>query len=604
MQTTAPQNDRIAFDLCKAYPMGGGRLLLHNTRNGQRAVVTREVYSTLLACVEFRTLDQHVVRIIRMNPGMRGQEAEIQKVLGTMLNDGIMISAQGLSEDLKRGGSTRNIEETGGLPVVVVITWERPVALERLLDSITANCNSGNFLGLFVVDDSRNKDNIAQNQALSDKFKSRLDCPVQYIGRLQQQDLIEKLITRLPGDEEAVRFLIDQQRWDGHWTAGLSRNLALLLSGGHRLVMIDDDAVCDVYHPAQRSPDIHFSDHPRDADFFSNEQDWSSFRAPTEHDPVERHMQCLGLTFSEALEVLGKENLGAGGFDNATALISSELSVESRVLMTECGSLGCPGTSNNTWLPDMSRTSLLRMLDSKEKTHNALYRRMVWSGRRQPHFAPRPNMSQITGFDNRRLLPPYLPILRGQDRLFGLMLDFIFPHGLTLDYPWAIPHLPVPERQWQEKDRDFTPGNSFPLFFFEHLLEHKSACLANGPDSRLVSLAAWFDDLSTASTTTLTAMHRDTVLRNSTDVLQHLAGLHAASESAPSEWQNYLTNGMAQINTGLDLVSRKDFRLRGFPEFLEGPDLVSFWKNTWGGYATAMRAWPRIRRAAAEIHEN
>ena len=84
-------------------------------------------------------------------------------------------------------------------------------------------------------------------------------------------------------------------------------------------------------------------------------------------------------------------------------------------------------------------------------------------------------MSQITGFDNREMLPPYLPIMRGEDRLFGCMLDFIFPSVITLDYPWAIPHLPLPERRWRNKDLVFTPAASFPLFFFEKLMDHKSS---------------------------------------------------------------------------------------------------------------------------------
>ncbi len=35
-----PLPDQVAFDLCRAYPVSGGNLLLHNTRNGKRAMVT------------------------------------------------------------------------------------------------------------------------------------------------------------------------------------------------------------------------------------------------------------------------------------------------------------------------------------------------------------------------------------------------------------------------------------------------------------------------------------------------------------------------------------------------------------------------------------
>ena len=46
-QAFKPLPDLVTFDLCRAYPMQGGNLLLHNARNGKRAVVMPEVYAAL-----------------------------------------------------------------------------------------------------------------------------------------------------------------------------------------------------------------------------------------------------------------------------------------------------------------------------------------------------------------------------------------------------------------------------------------------------------------------------------------------------------------------------------------------------------------------------
>lgn len=71
------------------------------------------------------------------------------------------------------------------------------------------------------------------------------------------------------------------------------------------------------------------------------------------------------------------------------------------------------------------------------------------------------NMSQLTGSDNRGFLPPYLPVMRGQDRLFGEVCQFLFPDSVALDLPFAVPHLPMPERNWRDKDNAFAckPAN-------------------------------------------------------------------------------------------------------------------------------------------------
>ena len=598
-----PLPDWVAFDLCKAYPVAGGNLLLRNTINGKRCMVQPEVYASLLNCIEFKTIDQHTARIIKRHPGMEEQKAAIDQVLHQMLKTGMLISAKATCKRLGTKVENTETENTDSRPVAAIITWERPGSLERLLESIANNCETKNIHRLYVIDDSRKTENIDKNKALVKTFSDRIDTTLQYFGRTEQDQLIEGLVKKLPAHEDAIRFLVDQSRWREHWTAGLTRNLALLLSSGRRLVMLDDDTVCDVFEAPGSNPKITFSDQARHADFFADEQEWAHLHQPINPDPIQRHMQCLGLTFSEALGVLGENHLKPAGLNHATALMVNELKPESPVLMTECGSLGCPGSTKNTWLPDMAPASLVRMLKSEQKTRNALTHRLVWSGRNHPHFAPRSNMSQITGFDNRHMLPPYLPIMRGQDRLFGHMLDFIFPSAVTLDYPWAVPHLPQPERQWQDRDLSFKPADTFPAFFFEKILEQKSDCVSDTTADRMSHLNAWLRDMAAAPDATLTEMYREDRLEKSSAQLKHLEQLMATADKAPVNWQNYLRNGIQQLSSDLDKASRDDFTVKGFPKNLEGAELIAFWRDTWLGFAGALDAWPNIREAAKDYFE-
>ena len=596
-----PLPDWVAFDLCQAYPAPGGNVLLHNTHNDKRAMVKPDLYASLRHCSQFKSLDQHTAAIIERNPGMQDQQADISKVLQSMVDSGIMLSAKSVCNKLKIKDAVATEENESCAPVVAILTWERPEALERLLESIAANCDTESFHRLYVIDDSREAGNISENQAVTERFVSRISLPLHYFGRAQQQSLLDKLVEQLPEHESAIHFLMDPGRWTEHWTTGLARNLALLLSCGRRLVMLDDDVICDVYDPPRQKPDITFSDNPREAEFFGSDQDWAHLQQPINPDPISRHMQCLGLTFSQALNKLGQNHLKPAGFANATALLLSELQPDSAVLTTECGSLGCPGTTKNIWLPAMAPASLKRMLSSGEKTTQALTSRKVWSGRNQPHFAPRSNMSQITGFDNRRMLPPYLPIMRGQDRLFGNMLDFIFPSSVTLDYPWAVPHSPIPERQWQDRDLNFRPDASFPKFFVEKITECKTSCQSESAGDRLSYLSAWFTDMAAANADSLTSMYRDSRLRMDSDHVLHLTALLATAENAPVNWQNYLRNGISQLNGDMDLASREDFETNGLPAGMQGSELIGFWKEVWSGFANALNAWPQIRSAATKI---
>ena len=591
----------VAFDLCHAYPVPDGNLLLRNTQNGKRAMVQPEVYASLVHCERFKTLSQHTAHIVGLNPGMQGQEDDIRSVLKSMLDSGIMLSAKSECERLKLKTEDQTEEGADAAPVAAIITWERPQALERLLESIATNCDTAKLHRLYIIDDSRKSENIKQNQALVERFASMINTPLRYFGQDEQQSLLNGLVEQLPEHKNEIRFLADQARWKDHWTSGLARNLALLLSCGRRLIMLDDDAICDLYNPPQQSPDITFSDSPREAEFFKNEQEWEYLKQPLNPDPINRHMQCLGLSLSEALDVLGQNHLKPAGFADATALQLSELHADSTVLVTECGSLGCPGTDDNTWLPDMAPASLKRMLGSLERTSHALSTRKVWSGRNQPHFSPHANMSQITGFDNRQMLPPYLPILRGEDQLFGIMLDFIFPGSVVLDYPWAAPHLPVPDRQWRDRDLNFTPADSFPKFFVGKIIEQKSFCQSTSAGDRLSYLTNWFENMACSSADSLLSMYRDSRLRGDTERLGHLSMLMETADSAPVNWQNYLRNGISQLNNDLNLASREDFVVKGLPATMDTDELIIFWKTVWADFASALKAWPKIRDAAAEL---
>lgn len=591
-----PLPDWVALDLCKAYPVPGGNLLLRNTVNGKRCMVQAEIFSMLLQCVEFQTIDQHVARIIARKPEMKEQQPAIKKVLQQMLAAGMLVSAKATCERL--GKATDEAQQTDDKPVAAVITWERPDALERLLESMEKNCQVQDIHRIYVIDDSRKAENIEKNQQLVATFSSRIHAPLEYFGRDEQRQLIENLVQSCPQHEDSIRFLVDPDQWQSHWTAGLNRNLALLLSCGRRLVMLDDDAVCDVYDAPNTNPSISFSDLARDADFFASDEEWAHLKQPLNPDPIKRHMQCLGLSFSGALRVLGNTNFNPAGFRRASALEVNALEPTSPVLMTECGSLGCPGTRTNTWLPDMSPASLASMLKSEQKTTNALNIRKVWSGRNHPHFSPRSNMSQITGFDNREPLPPYLPIMRGQDRLFGHMLNFIHPSAVTLDYPWAVPHLPIPERRWRESDLSFKAAGSFPRFFFEGVLAAKENCVSGKVNDRFAYLSSWFRDLAAAPDAELVDMYRQDRLDSTAALLGHLDELMKQAQTTPVNWQNYLRNGIRQLNTDLDTASREDFEVTGYPGDLKGAELIAFWRNTWTGFAAAITAWPDIREAA------
>ena len=595
-------SDFIAFDVCKAYQLPDKKVLVRNPRNGRSSVVTRRVFSALTLCENFRTLDDHSRHLQNSDPAMQGQDEEIKRVLRTTLNDGLMVSAAEICDLITPAGRTKNAKEEAAAnsAVVVIITWERPEPLQRLLESVLENGDPQNFHALYVVDDSRKPENISKNQEIVNDFRDKSPIHTIYFGQQQQQQLLKKIIKKVPQHEQAVRFLADQSRWTDYWTSGLTRNYALLLSVGKRLVVLDDDTICEVYELLERGNGVTLSNRPREADFYLDNLQWDGFRLRADSDPIKAHLECLGLSLSAALGKLGVRQLEPSGLANASMYEIGRLHAASPVLLTQCGTLGDPGTYNNNWLAKLRGASRRRMLESTDMVDNAIRNDSLWLGRKRPHFSTVANMSQITGLDNRHVLPPYFPILRGEDRLFGNMLNDLFPDAAVLDYPWAIPHLPMPVRSRSSEKTDFGIKANFPQFFFEWVILHKDHYLATNIDGRMAHLAQMFIDLGSSSHQQLAEIYRDERTQRACDRLLQLQEGLAEAQDAPENWVDYLQKGVGKLDADL-AASFKNLPVKGNHAGVEGKELTALWCGFWRGYGEALRAWQEIRRVASEV---
>jgi hypothetical protein len=53
-----------------------------------------------------------------------------------------------------------------------------------------------------------------------------------------------------------------------------------------------------------------------------------------------------------------------------------------------------------------------------------------------------PLMATSLGLDNRKMLPPFCPVYRNEDGVFGQVLSQCFPHGYMTHLPFTLLHLP------------------------------------------------------------------------------------------------------------------------------------------------------------------
>ena len=156
----------------------------------------------------------------------------------------------------------------------------------------------------------------------------------------------------------------------------------------------------------------------------------------------------------------------------------------SSVLISQCGSWGDPGTANGNWIFNLPVSSIKKLLEQSDDVQGLLSARSQWLGYRGPALTHYGTLSQLTGLDHSVTLPPYLPAGRGEDTLFGIMVQRLHPDCAVWNAGWAIRHENAEDRQHRTAMSPLSarPGLSLLVDFLGH--EPRDQWVVSGGDWR------------------------------------------------------------------------------------------------------------------------
>lgn len=467
-------------------PVGDHTEIVYSPVNQRPHLLPAAMSALLTHCRQFKTLDAHAQAICqgrRLDPEHLGA---IKAQLSQLIERGLLVSKERLLHGFDQ---TVDAPQPPGITTIGFVTHNRCEALQRALTSYIDNSKRyGRTPDFVVVDDSPDADIRDQYRRLLHALQAQYQVPIFYAGSEEKRRFAEQLRQSGHVPQEVIDFAFFDAEQCGAG-AGANRNALLLHTVGEMVLSVDDDTVCHMAVAPQRAEGLRLTSGVDPAEFWFFLDRDTTLQSVTRMDTdiLALHEQLLGKAVDSLLSRLGSTAaLDTSQLD--TSLLHRLLTQKSRVCATFNGSFGDCGWGSpfGYWGAPMGSLLLdaashARLVQTEADYRQGCTSREILRTVRQPTLSDATFcMSHFMGLDNRSGLPPFLPVRRGQDMIFGLTTWRCWPDSVFGHLPWALLHAPVEARR-------FWPGELFRSASGSDVAKLLIACMQScdfGPGQR------------------------------------------------------------------------------------------------------------------------
>jgi hypothetical protein len=418
----------------------GENTLLHDPERAVPVIVPSFELDLLAQCTPFASIEEHAAAVARRT----GLPADgVAQSLYDLVDRGLLISHK---EVLTRARSTVETGESTRpvLDRVAVITSDRPANLDHCLRSYRERY--GDELGLLVFDDSADSAVREQNRSIARKVGGR----VLYAGGEEKNRLITELSEHSGVDAEVVRAAVLDS--DGHgYHCGANRNAVLLEAAGGAILMVDDDTTARAAHPPDAGIGLRFSSKydPWSLRFFRTVGDAIDAAAWSDIDLLAWHQQFLGRSTQACIfapivpEGPFESDRHASTVDLNEAdgdMVAAFSRGRGRVVATSAGIVGDSGMGLPLYFLSLQGSARQSLLDDYESNRAT---RAVQRGADTVTISnSQIFMGAHVALDARGIVPPFPPVLRNSDGVFGALLRTSAPESYIAFLPCLVEHTP------------------------------------------------------------------------------------------------------------------------------------------------------------------
>lgn len=588
------------------FAAGGLLQLIYNKNDRTSHLLSGETATLLASCRSFLTLEQHAQTFLHSHPSLAPDETNMSLLrdeLTHLVAAKLLISESELIRSIEQHKSD-TVSFGQSIATVGIVTQNRFEGLHRCLRGyLNHRENHGRSYDLAVMDDSEDADARERMRQSLRAASASSRVPLAYAGFEEKRCFADALVAASGVPPEVVEFALFDSENCGN-SLGANRNALLLQTAGSVAFSADDDTEYAAIAGSGTGEPLDFNADwdLMDFTFFANREESQRYAVSCDVDLFDVHEQMLGKTLRECVSTFYPSP--GLRFESVAARPLRDIAEErGAVVATFGGVLGDSGMDSPRSYLLLGAESRERLVASEHAYASAFSSREILRVVKRPVIGAHSwCVTTAYGFDNKRLLPPFMPIGRGEDDVWGLTIQASFDDPYFGYLPWALRHIPPENRSYSSA----WMGEAAPLRIYQVMM----ACISSfhlwpktmtDESQRLQALGSHLIALGSLSQPDFEEFVRLHVWRMQSEYISFLENQLHKYKQAPVYWAQDVKNCIAEIRSALahdDYIAPRDLM-----QIRPAAQAKTLMRRLVLKFGQLLYWWPQIVKSSISIRE-
>jgi len=400
-------------------------------------------------CQDFKSVVEHIQTLRKT--GVTATESVLNEQFKKLVDQGFLISQRDLLSRFDKTQADPNPE----IATMGMLTCNRLDDFQQNLSTYIDNSREfEKQIDFVVMDDSVATKTRSHYRQILESMRKQKQTPIYYAGLEEKQQFATDLAKEGKIPQKVLDFALFGDA-DSKKTPGANRNALLLHTVAETAFSADDDTICQptLAPNLRKGLRVDSGTDPSDYWIYPDIESALDTQNTASIDLFGQHENMLGQSLSRIF-LNSDQDIQ---FDTLTEnMLDRLLTGSGRVYATFNGLIGdCGwGAPFGFWGSPMgyllfSGDSHKRLVQSEQTYRAALTSRNIRRVVDRPAVTDHSfGMTTFFGFDNRDILPPFVPVSRGQDLLFVMAIHTCLPDSFFGHLPFSLGHRPIEKRSF------------------------------------------------------------------------------------------------------------------------------------------------------------